>query len=261
MRDILSDIELGQRTGEPNPMESAQRNMRTPLRKRFYKLATVAQDGGLFVLHLDGKPVRTPLRRPLAAPARAIADALASEWNAQAEVIDPASMPMTRIANAIIDAVADGPGLVADDIAKYLDSDLVCYRAEGPEALLALQAKHWDPVLAFARDALGARFVLAQGIVHAAQPEGAIAAARAAIPADPWRLGALSVVTTIAGSALIGLMLAAGRLTLEGARDAAHVDEDFQMSQWGRDETVMSRRAGRLEEFRAAELILRHGVP
>ena len=118
---------------------------------------------------------------------------------------------------------------VADEVAKYLGSDLLCYRAEAPEGLVARQAQAWDPVLAWARDALGARFVLVQGVVHVAQPREAIAAARAAIPAEPWRLGAVASITTLTGSALLALALSAGAIDADAAWAAAHVDEDWQM--------------------------------
>ncbi|MGE0564653.1 MAG: ATP12 family chaperone protein [Pseudolabrys sp.] len=253
MRDIFNEIS----EGEPaNPMESARRNMRPALRKRFYKDATVAEETGGFAVLLDGKPVRTPARRALAAPTRALADLLAAEWNAQGDTIDPAAMPLTRLANAVIDAVAAQAGAVTAEIVNYLGTDLVCYRADEPAALVAAQARVWDPVLAFARDDHGARFVLAQGVVHAAQPAAAIDAMRTAIPRDIWRLGAVSSITTLTGSGLIALMLAAGRLAPEAAWAAAHVDEDFQMQQWGRDELALARRAAREAEFRAACAVL-----
>lgn len=250
MRDIFEDIFAN----EPlDPMEAARRNMRA-LRKRFYIAASVG-DGN--VVLLDGKPVRTPARRPLAAPDPALAQAMAEEWNAQGDTIDPGAMPLTRLANAIIDAVADAPQPVADEIARYLASDLVFYRAGEPRALVEHQARHWDPVLAFARDELGARFVLAEGVVFQHQPEQALAAARRAIPSDdPWRLGALSSITTLTGSALIALALARRAMTLEEAWAAAHADEDFQMQQWGRDELALARRASRKAEMTAAVTVL-----
>src|SRR6185503_1571122 len=171
----------------------------------------------------------------LAAPVRGLAAAIAAEWQAQQDSVDPAAMPLTRLANTIIDGVAPAPGPVAAEIAKYLGSDLLFYRAEGPEGLLALQAQHWDPVIGWAAETLGARFVLAQGVVFAAQPDGALAAARAAIPSDAWRVGALSSITTLTGSALLALALNAKRLTVDEAWTAAHVDEDWNMSTWGRD--------------------------
>ena len=145
-------------------------------------------------------------------PDAALAEKIAEEWNAQEEVIDPARMPLTRLANAVIDAVADAAGPVADEVAKYLGSDLLCYRAEAPEGLVERQTRAWDPVLAWARETLGARFVLAQGVMHVAQPGEAIAAARAKIPAEPWRLGAVSAITTLTGSGLLALALAHGAL-------------------------------------------------
>ena len=162
---------------------------------------------------LDGRAVRTPARKPLAAPVLPLAQAIAAEWSAQEKVVDPAAMPLTRLANSIIDGVAPAPAPVADEIEKYLGTDMLFYRASEPDGLVALQRQHWDPVVAWARDALGARFVLAEGVMHVAQPREAIAAVRAKISgtndaAGHWRLGALNVATTITGSALLALALA-----------------------------------------------------
>ena len=253
MRDIFTELFA---TGRPDPIEAARRAMRPPLPRRFYRQAGVEAAEGGFRVVLDGRPVRTPARRFLVAPSRALAEALAAEWDAQGETIDPATMPLTRLANSIIDGIATAPAPVAAEIEKYLGSDLLFYRADAPQGLVDRQAHRWDPVLAWAREVLGARFVLAQGIVHAAQPEGAIAAARAAMPSDPWRLGALHAVTTLTGSALLALALLRGRLTADEAWDAAHVDEDWNMEQWGRDEVALARRAARRAEMDAAAKVL-----
>jgi len=156
----------------------------------------------------------------------------------------------------VIDAVTDRAKAVADEVAKYLGTDLLFYRADAPAGLVARQAQHWDPVLAWAHDALGARFILIEGVVYAAQPSQAMAAARAAIPADPWRLGAVASITTLTGSALLALALGAGALDIDAAWTAAHVDEDWQMEYWGRDEVAMARRAFRFAEFEAAATVL-----
>jgi chaperone required for assembly of F1-ATPase len=256
MREIFTEIFENRPL---DPREAARRGTRPQLRKRFYERAHAgheAEEG--FPLLLDGKPVKTPVRRPLAAPSQTLAEKLADEWNAQAALIDPGRMPLTRLANAVIDAVADAPQPIADDVAQYLGSDLLCYRAEAPVGLIELQARHWDPVLAWARDALGAGFVLAQGVVHVAQPREAIAAARAGIPIDPWRLGAVSSITTLTGSGLLALALNAGAFDDDATWAAAHVDEDWQMSQWGRDDAALERRVFRQAEFTAAVAVLRY---
>jgi chaperone required for assembly of F1-ATPase len=256
MRDIFAEIFENQ---PADPMESARRGGRPDLRKRFYARAHVAGEageGGGFGVLLDGKPIKTPARRALAGPTPALAEHIAGEWNAQEQVIDPARMPRTRLANAVIDAVTDRAAAVADEVAKYLGTDLMFYRADAPAGLVARQAQHWDPVLAWAHDALGARFILIEGVVYAAQPSQAIAAARGTIPADPWRLGAVAAITTLTGSALLALALGAGHLDTAAAWTAAHVDEDWQMEYWGRDEVAMARRAFRFAEFEAAATVL-----
>jgi chaperone required for assembly of F1-ATPase len=254
MRDIFQEIF----TQEPlDPAEAARRAMRPAARRRFYERVAVDPCAEGFCLLLDDRPVKTPSRRALAAPARPLAEALAAEWEAQKDVIDAAKMPLTRLANSIIDGVADAPQAVAEEIAKYLASDLLFYRAGEPPGLVESQARLWDPVIAWARDTLGARFVLAEGVIFVAQPDAAVAAARAAIPENFWRLGALASVTTLTGSALLALALAAGRLSVAEAWDAAHVDEDWQMRQWSRDERALERRAYRFAEMQAAAAVLR----
>jgi chaperone required for assembly of F1-ATPase len=251
MRDLFENA------APQNPVEAARRGARPVLRKRFYRRATTAREGEGYAVRLDDKPVHTPAGRPLAAPTPALAEALAAEWDGQRDVIDPAKMPLTRLANSIIDGVADRPGPVAAEVEKYLASDLVCYRAGSPRGLAERQARHWDPILAWARDALGARLLLGEGVVHVTQPEPALAAARGAIPSDPWRLGAVHAVTTLTGSALIALALADARLTADEAWAAAHVDEDWNMEQWGRDELALDRHAFRFAELQAAATVLR----
>jgi chaperone required for assembly of F1-ATPase len=254
MRDIFDDMFRNQPL---DPTEAARRSMRPPLRRRFYVAVGVAEGPEGHGVVLDGRAVRTPARRPLAAPAAALAQALADEWEAQRDVIDPAAMPLTRLANAIIDGVADAPAPVMEEVAKYLGSDLICYRASGPPGLVARQAMHWDPILAFARDALIARFVLGEGVAFVTQPPEALAFARAAIPGEPWRLGAVNAITGLTGSALIALAMSQGHLPVDAAWAAAHVDEDWNMEQWGRDELALQQRAIRAAEMNAAATVLR----
>jgi chaperone required for assembly of F1-ATPase len=240
-----------------NPMEAARRGARPILRRRFYETASAVEAPQGYAVQLDGKPVHTPGRRVLVAPSAAIAQGLAAEWNAQTEVIDPAKMPLTRLTNAIIDGVADAPQPVAADVEKYLASDMLFYRAGTPNGLVERQAKHWDPILQWARDKLGAKFVLSEGIIHVGQSDAVLSAARAAIPGDPWRLGAIHVITTLTGSALIALAVASGDLSPDVAWQVAHVDEDWNMEQWGRDEMAMQRRDSRFAEYQAAAAVLR----
>jgi chaperone required for assembly of F1-ATPase len=254
MRDIFEDIFKGEAL---DPMELARRSVRRTLRKRFYDKAGIAPEGDGFVVTLDGKPVRTPARRPLAAPSRELAQAIADEWQAQDDVIDPSHMPLTRLANSIIDGVADKPDEVRDEIVKYLGSDLLFYRADGPEGLTERQAQAWNPIVRWAADALGARFIMVEGVVFAAQPEEAIAAAAKAIPTNIWRLGAVHSVMTLTGSALLALALDHGAIDAEQAWTAAHVDEDWQMEQWGRDTLAMERRAHREAEIKSAATVLK----
>jgi chaperone required for assembly of F1-ATPase len=253
MRDIF---EAGPSVDPVDPVEASRRNMRPSLRQRFYRKAhTKAVPGGHLVC-LDDAPIHTPARREFAAPTAALAKAIAAEWDAQQDLIDPTKMPLTRLANAIIDDVADASDPVAAEIRKYLASDLLFYRVGSPKELRERQLRHWDPILTWADHALGVKFRLGEGIVHVAQPEAAIEAAATAIPANHWRLGAVHVITSLTGSALIALAMARGALSAEAAWKAAHVDEDWNIEQWGCDQIALKRRSFRFAELQAAATVL-----
>lgn len=242
-----------------SPMQAAQGLARArPLPKRFYKEATVGEAGGLFRVLLDGRPVRTPGKQVIAVPSRTLAEALAGEWRTQGAAIDPATMPMTRIVNSALDGVAGREAEVAADIVKYAGSDLICYRAEAPRELVTRQARAWDGVLDWARRELKCRFVLAEGVMPVVQSERMLARFADAIAPfrDPLRLAALHVMTTLLGSALLAVAHARGRIDRDAAWAAAHVDEDFQIEQWGEDEEARGRRRLRHAELVAASRIL-----
>jgi chaperone required for assembly of F1-ATPase len=239
------------------PEESVRRASRTPRRKRFYSKTSVLETPGGFAVTLDDKPIRSPSGRQVLVPVREIAGAIAAEWDGQKEFLDPLTMPMTRFANSVVDGVTDRVEAVREDVAKYFQSDLLFYRAGHPEALVAREAAHWDPLLFWAADALGAHFILAEGIVHVRQPDTAIAAARGALPGDAWSIAALHVITTLTGSALLALALLRGAVDQDQVWAAAHVDEDWNAEKWGQDEEVAAKRAAKLVDFRAAANILK----
>lgn len=253
MRDVFDEA-----AGQPplDPQQKAREAMRSPQRKRFYKQAGVTETDGGFSVTLDDRPIRSPSGRIVSVPVRELAEAIAAEWQGQGETLDPLTMPLTRFANSVVEGVIDRAELVRDDVAKYLQSDLLFYRAGHPEALVQREAQHWDPVLDWARDRLGAHFILAEGVMHVTQPDAAVAAARDALPADPWRIAAAHVITTVTGSALLALALVHRVRDADQVWAAAHVDEDWNVEQWGADEEAMARRAARKADFLAAANIL-----
>jgi len=176
--------------------EASRLSSRTPLRKRFYSAAGIAEEPDGFVVTLDGKPVRR--RAGTRTPRRCGRCGSHGLGMGSAAGDDRSAVePLTRLANSVIDGVADNVAAVADDMARYFESDLLFYRAGFPDALVARQARHWDPVLRWAADDLGAHFILTEGVMHVKQPDSAVAAVRALLPQDAWSVGALHVVTTV----------------------------------------------------------------
>ena len=248
------------RTQDPIVVSDTARPDRDGKRpKRFFKAAHVKARNGAHALLLDGRTAKTPARRDLALPTALAAQAVADEWNGLDAVIDPAAMPLTRIVNAAIDGVAGQMDEVLAEIVNYVGSDLLIYRAGEPAQLATAQAARWDPVLQWCRQTYGVHFVLAEGLMPVAQPPETLAAMRRAIAqaigdglSAPFRLAALDVMTTLTGSALLGLAVMQQTLAAEQAWDAAHVDETFQESRWGQEAEALARRAARWREMQAA---------
>ena len=201
-------------TAAADPLKTARRLAAPELPRRFYRQAQcVEAEDGRFQLRLDGRPARTPAKNPLAVPGRRLAAAIEAEWRRQGERIDPATMPVTRLANSAIDGVAPRMAAVRADLLAYAGSDLLCYRAGEPEGLAARQRERWDPVLAWAERRLGARFVLAEGVMHVAQPPATLDAVAAALCRfdEPFALAALPEALPILAG--MGQAAAARRLS------------------------------------------------
>ena len=256
MRDILSD--LSDAMSDPDPVRRAQIQMKRPLPKRFYKDVTTERAEEGYRILLDGRPVRTPGKKLLAVPTQAIADRLKAEWDGQAEEIDPARMPVTRLVNTAVDGVAENLDAVFEEIVRFAGTDMLCYRADSPEGLVARQRDGWDPVLRWAADSKGIRFILVEGVMHQEQPAPAIEAFAAALAAyrDPLALACVHTVTTLTGSALLGLAFAEGVIDADKAWSLAHVDEDWQIEHWGTDEEAFRRRELRRGELDVAASVL-----
>lgn len=239
-------------------MQAARRLAAPPRQRRFYAHAEALSVEGGYALHLDGKRAVTPGRRPLVVPERRLGDAIVAEWAGQGETIDPLSMPVTRLANSAIDGVAGRAEDVRREVLAYAGADLLYYRADGPEGLVECQQRFWNPLIAVTEARYGVRFVLSEGVTHVAQPASTLDALADAIGHfdEPFRLAGLSLATTLTGSALIALLLAEGEIEADAAWAAAHVDEDWNVSQWGEDAEAAARRRQRLADFRSAALML-----
>ncbi len=225
--------------------------------KRFWQTASVdAGDGGWTVL-LDARPLRTPAKAPLQLPTAALADAIAAEWQAAPAEVEIANLPLTALAYAAIDVVRPGRPAIIGSLAAYAETDLTCYRADTPAALVAAQQAAWEPALQAVEKRHSIAFQRISGIRYVEQPAATIAAVRARLNAlSDFELAALQPLVTIAGSIVLALAHVDGTLTAEQAFHAAHVDEDWQKAQWGSDSEAQARQAARQRDYLAASHFL-----
>lgn len=204
--------------------------------KRFWQQASAVAEGDGFAVHLDGRAIRTPAKAALLLPTLRMADAIVAEWEAQEGVINPLTMPMTRSANAAIDKVGSQHGEVAELIAAYGDTDLLCYRAETPQELVNRQRAAWDPPLEWAAATLGARLAPRPGVVHVPQSPDALAALSARVQGmTPFQLAAFHDLVSLSGSLVLGFAAAQGWRDADDIWLRSRVDEQWQQEKWGAD--------------------------
>lgn len=222
--------------------------------KRFWTEARAEPCPGGHTVRLDGRPVKTPAKTPLVVPTAAMAQTIAAEWQAQDGVVRPETMPVTRSANAALDKVATQFDEVVDLLAAYGDTDLLCYRATGPGALVDRQATAWDPVLDWAAAALGAPLVATSGVMHIAQPAESLAALRARVAAmTPFQLTGFHDLVAISGSLVLALAVTEGHLTGQQIWDLSRIDETWQAELWGTDDEAAAAESVRREGLLHAE--------
>ncbi|OEJ68585.1 ATP12 family chaperone protein [Magnetovibrio blakemorei] len=211
--------------------------------KRFYKQVSCVEAEGGYGVQLDGRAIKTPAGSPLVIPHRKLAEAIAAEWDAQVEDITPQSMPLMQLSATALDRVPTVRDGLIEGVLRYADTDLLCYRAEHPDDLVRKQAAAWQPLLDWSAAELGATFAVAAGIVPVAQDPSVHPALRAHLTAlDDWTLTAVAELVGISGSIVVGLAVHKGRLDADGALEVCHLDEDYQIERWGKDEEALTRR-------------------
>lgn len=226
--------------------------------KRFYKQAAcVAEDSG-FAIHLDGRPIKTPARNPLNLPTEKLAQAIAAEWTEQGEEIDPATMPLTALAQGALDQVAEERERIVGRIAAFSDSDMLYYRGDESQQALAIhQAEKWDPLLNWARARYDVSFILTHGIMHQSQSEHTIARLSEVVEAqDDFTIAAMLSLVGLAGSLVAVLALVEGEHDAETLWPIMNLEELWQEQQWGRDDLAVQTRAIKQAEFNAADQFL-----
>ncbi len=220
--------------------------------KRFWTAATAEAAAGGWTVQLDERAVRTPAKAAFVLPTQAMAQAAAAEWDAQRGAVDPATMPVTRSANAALDKVTPQFAEVVEALAAYGGTDLLCYRAEGPAGLVARQAA-WDGLLDWAAARFGARLAVTAGVVPVAQDAGALGRLRARLAAmTPFELTAAHDLVALTGSLVLGLAVAEGRLSVDEAWRLSRIDEDWQAEVWGTDDEAGDAAARRHAALRHA---------
>jgi len=225
--------------------------------KRFWKDAKAVDSGDGFAIALDGRRVKTPARADLVVPSAALAEAIAREWNESPDTVDPRAMPLTGLANAAIDRIAPDQQNFAAGIASYGESDLTCYRAEGPDMLVQRQSESWDALLAWARRRYDVDFNCQTGVMHVPQPDETVRKLSHAVAAlGAFELAGLSPMVTIGGSLVAALAVIEGMMPADDAWQAVSLDDRWQLEQWGDDYEARGALDARRRDFVAAAQFL-----
>lgn len=253
MREILEDAQAHIEDGYGR----AQKHQKQQLPKRFYKEASVGERDGSFAILLDGKNIKTPGKVNVVVPSEELANLVAKEWAAQEKEIDPATMPLTRLVNTIVERGNEALDDVKAEIVKFAGNDLLVYRADSPQELVDLQTKHWGGALEAFSKRYDVSFNAITGVMHQDQP-AEVQARIGEIIAHYSDFEACSTmsITSITGSAVLAIGLKEGLFTPAQVLETAYVDEDYQAQHWGEDAEATRMRAFKRQDFDAAVTVL-----
>jgi len=253
MREILEDAEAHIEDGYGR----AQKHQKQQLPKRFYKQVSVEARDGKFAVLLDGKNIKTPGKVNVAVPCEELANLMVKEWDAQDKEIDPATMPLTRLVNTIVERGDETLGAVKAEIVKFAGNDLLVYRAESQQELVDQQTKFWGGALEAFSKRYDVSFNVITGVMHQDQPaEVQVRVGEIIAPYDEFVAFSIMSITSITGSAILGVGLNEGLFTPEQVLETAYVDEDYQAQQWGEDAEATRMRAFKRQDFDAAVTVL-----
>jgi chaperone required for assembly of F1-ATPase len=254
MREFLEDAHNHRDDGYGR----AQKQMQRELPKRFYKHVAIAEVEDGYTVLLDGRQIKTPTRKLVAVASHELADAMRAEWEEQGTHVDPDLMPHVKLVNSAIEGGDDARAALIDEVVKYASNDLLLYRADSPRELVVLQEQVWDEILVKLARHFSISFRPTVGIIHQPQPSEALAKLKSSLDLiDFMSVTAMVSITGMTGSGLLAIALREGLIDTETTWRAAHVDEDYQIAQWGEDSEAAKRRERRRTEFNAAVNVMR----
>jgi len=226
--------------------------------RRFYTAVDVVAHGGGFAVTLDARLVKTPAKRELTLATRALADVVAAEWEAQGERIVLDQMHATRLVNVALDRAPEHRVAIAQEVARYAETDLVCHLADATPDLTVRQEAVWAPLRAWAGETIGLALTPTAGVLPCPQPEASLAAARReAEGLDDVNLVSLAHATALLGSAVLAFAMLRRRLDAPGAFAASRIDETYQEEKWGVDADAQARAAALGDEIAVVERVMR----
>ena len=234
--------------------------------RRFWDTASIEPTETGYAVLLDGKAIHLPGGAVLRVGAEPLARAIADEWQSaggsKGGEMTFADTPLTRVAGTAQQRIAPDPEPTINAIARYAESDLLCYRAERPPELVARQAREWQPWLAWAALTYDAPLRVGSGIAYVKQHRSSVAALRRAVAAlDVAALAALGIAVPALGSLVLGLAMADGQLDAATAHELGALDELFQIEAWGEDAEAAARRAAIAADIALASRFLRLSRP
>mgnify|MGYP000885775937 CR=1 FL=1 len=227
--------------------------MYRPGTQKFYERAHLEETDGGFTILLDGRTLKTPAGSSLSIPSEPLARQITEEWSAQEDTINPSTMPMTSLCCTMFDRIVPRKVEITHQLLRYVETDLLCYRAQEPADLAHRQHEAWQPLIDWVAETYSAHLVVTEGVLPIPQPQEAIKSLSATVDSlHDWELTALSCVAPIAGSLIVGLALVLGRITASDAISVIQLDEDYQNETWGTVEEAKQQQKGIQQEIESA---------
>ena len=212
--------------------------------KKFWKKVSIKKiSSNSFQIMLDERILQTPLKRELVLPNLNLTQEIVKEWDQVSKNINTESMIFYGLISTSLDKIIDNKNLYIDDILDYIDTDLICYRAENPKELVELQKNKWDPIILLIEKYIGTKVHVFEGVLHKKQHYTVHDRLNNLINQfDIFEISALHRITNITGSIFLSLCVLKKDISKNEIFELSFLDELWQEKNWGFDEENSQKR-------------------
>ena len=212
--------------------------------KKFWKIVQVKKKlKNSFEILLDKRILKTPMQKDLIFSNYKIAKETALEWDIDEKEINTENMVFYGLISTAIDKISNDKVSYIENVLGFINTDLICYRADGPNELVDLQNNSWNPIISFIKKYIDVELKFFIGVMPSKQSLDIFNRLKTLINSfSDIEISALHRMTNLTGSIFISICILKGDVLKNEAFELSFLDELYQAKNWGIEEESLDKR-------------------